>query len=79
MVIYTRLRYPDGILQFEQDNHPAHTSKSIRYWFANTHDIEMIDWPRRSPDLNSIKNTWDKVQKHTRNPSSRLVATHPVF
>ena len=27
MVLYARLLYPDGILQFQQDNHPVHTSK----------------------------------------------------
>ena len=45
MVLYARLLYPDGILQFQQDNHPVHTSKLIRDWFARRQDIELVDWP----------------------------------
>ena len=43
MVLYASLLYPVGILQFRQDNHPAHTSKLIRDWFARRQDVEMLD------------------------------------
>ena len=66
MVIYARLLYPGGILQFQQDNHPVHTSKLTRDWFARRQDIELIDWPRRSPALNPIENMWTHVKKHMR-------------
>ena len=65
-VLYVRLLYPDGILQFQQDNHPVHTSKLIPDWFARRQDIEMIDWPRRSPDLNPIENMCAQVKRHMR-------------
>ena len=42
MVLYAKLLYPDGILQFQQDNHTVHTSKFIRDWFARRQDIELI-------------------------------------
>ena len=64
MVLYARLLYPDGILQFQQDNHPVHTSKLIRYWFGRRQDIELIVWPRRSPYLNPIENMWAQVKRH---------------
>ena len=66
MVLYARLLYPDGILQFQQDNHPVHTSKLIRDWFARRQDIELINWPHRSQDLKPIENMWAQVKKHMR-------------
>ena len=66
MVLYARLLYPDGILQFQEDNHPVHTSELIRDWFARRQDIELIDWPRRSPDLNPIENMWAQIKRHMR-------------
>ncbi|KAJ4428893.1 hypothetical protein ANN_25886 [Periplaneta americana] len=47
-----------------QDNHPVHTSQLIRDWFARRQDIELIDWPHRSPNLNSLENMWAQVTKH---------------
>ena len=58
IVLYAMLLYPDGILQFQQDNHPVHTSKLLQDWFARTQDIELIDWRCCSPDLNLIENMW---------------------
>ena len=47
----------------------------IRNWFARRQDIELIDWPRHSPDVNPIQNMWAQVKKHMRknwpNPSPR--------
>ena len=60
-----RLLYPDGILQFQQDNFPAHTSKFFRDWFERRQDIELIDWPHCSPDVNPIANMWAQVKRHT--------------
>ena len=64
MVLYARLLYPDGILQFQQDNHWAHASKLIGDWFARRQEIELIYWPRRSPDVKPIENMWAQVKKH---------------
>ena len=54
MVLYARLLYPDGIVQFQQDYHPAHIYILIRDWFVRRLNIELIDWPHCSLDLNPI-------------------------
>ena len=58
----TRENFPDGIIKFQQDNHPAH----IKDWFGRRHDVEVIEWPARSPDLNSIENMWAALKWHIR-------------
>lgn len=42
---------------FMQDNAPIHTSHSTTEFLAN-HNIRVLPWPPRSPDLNPIENVW---------------------
>ena len=51
-----------GTKRFVQDNATCHTAKSMRTWFKENSDIEVIDWPPQSADMNPIENAWDLLK-----------------
>ncbi|GFS98597.1 transposable element Tcb1 transposase [Trichonephila clavipes] len=45
---------------FQQDNARPHVPRIVQRLFVN-HQIELLPWPARSPDLSPIENLWSMV------------------
>jgi transposase len=51
-----------GTTVFQQDSAPCHTAKRSMKWFRD-HNIQVLDWPGNSPDLNPIENLWVNMKR----------------
>jgi hypothetical protein len=47
-----------GCTHFLQDSAPCHASEQFKAFLA-VQPFQVIDWPRSSPDLNLIANSWN--------------------
>ncbi|GFU63835.1 transposable element Tcb1 transposase [Trichonephila clavipes] len=49
-----------AIAIFQQDTARTHVARIVQRFFVN-HQIELLSWSARSPDLSPIENTWSMV------------------
>jgi transposase-like protein/transposase len=54
---------PGRVITLQHDRSSIHTSKPVRSWLSEQHDLHVIDWPAYAPDLNVIENVWSEVKR----------------
>ena len=47
---------------FQQDNDPKHKAAIVTNWL-NRNQVERLNWPSFSPDMNPIEHLWDEVER----------------
>ena len=57
---------------FLQDKAPCHTAKVVKKFFIDN-NINIIDWPGNSPDINPIENLWASLKRQLQNENTSSV------
>jgi hypothetical protein len=48
--------YPDGVINFQQEQFSVHKLQLLQRWLADQNELELLDWPPRLAVLNAIEN-----------------------
>ena len=65
--------FPDNSGIFQQDLAPCHTSKQVKEFFKEN-NLNVLEWPGNSPDLNPIENLWAIPKLRLRNHDCTTLA-----
>ena len=63
---------------FQHDNDPKHVSNLARRWLTEN-EVEVLDWPAQSPDLNPIEHLWHHLKRRLSNYESEPKSIHELW
>ncbi|GFX98338.1 transposable element Tcb1 transposase [Trichonephila clavipes] len=63
---------------FQQDNARPHVARIVQRFFVN-HQIELLPWPARYPDLSPIENMWSMVAPRLTQITPPAAAPDPLW
>ena len=64
---FVMFQHPDDIAVYQDDNAAPHRANIVRAWFdEHAGEIQRLNWPPRSPDMNPIEHIWDALDVRLR-------------